>query len=92
MNVTQLLKDVNVLEDHIDQDVEITSLSCDSRTMEAGALFVALPGYRWDGNDYVAEAVQKGAKAIVCQRPPVIPVPYILGEDAREALAVLAAN
>lgn len=92
MNLSQLLKGVTLLVDHIGQDIEITSLSCDTRTMEPGALFVALPGYHWDGSDFIREALQKGAVAVLCTKCPEEPGPYLVVEDARAALATLSAN
>ncbi len=44
---------------------EISSLSCDSRTTEPNSLFVALTGAQFNGNDYIKDAVAKGAKVIV---------------------------
>lgn len=68
------------------QDVEITSLSYDTRTMEPGALFFALPGYKTDGRHFVDEAFRKGAAAVVCP-PPVEDSRCIQVEEPRRALA-----
>ena len=46
-----------VLGHSCDQDVDISSLSCDSRTVTPGALFVAIPGEHADGTQYIAQAV-----------------------------------
>lgn len=45
-----------------------TSVSTDTRTIEPGSLFVALVGDRFDGHDFVGEAVARGAAGIVVQR------------------------
>ena len=45
------------------------SVSIDTRTMEQGALFVALPGTQVDGHDYVASALAKGAAAALVSKP-----------------------
>lgn len=92
MKLSQLLNGVTLLEDHIGQDVEITSLSCDTRTMEPGALFAALPGYRFDGNKFIKEALKKGAAAVLCAAPPEEEGPWLVTEDPRAAFALLAAN
>jgi len=47
-----------------DLGVEVRSLATDSRTVEPGALFFALPGSRTDGRRFVAEALQRGAVAV----------------------------
>jgi UDP-N-acetylmuramoyl-tripeptide--D-alanyl-D-alanine ligase len=51
-------------------DVEIRSATIDSRLVSPGALFVALRGERSDGNDFVVEAIEKGAVAIIAERAP----------------------
>lgn len=71
------------------QDVEITSLSYDTRTLEPGALFFALPGYKTDGRRFIDEAFQKGAAAVVAP-PPVEDARCIQVEDPRRALAEAA--
>ena len=92
MKLSQLLDGITLLENHLGQDVEITSLSCDTRTMEQGALFVALPGYHWDGNDFIPEALRKGAAAILCTEAPEGEGPYLIAKNPRAALAILSAN
>nr|NIV33779.1 UDP-N-acetylmuramoylalanyl-D-glutamyl-2, 6-diaminopimelate--D-alanyl-D-alanine ligase [Anaerolineae bacterium] len=51
-------------------DVEIRSAVIDSRLVSPGALFVALRGERCDGNDFVVEAIEKGAVAVIAERAP----------------------
>ena len=46
-------------------DVDITSLSADSRTVAPGTLFAALPGTVLDGRDYIQSAIDNGASAIL---------------------------
>ena len=74
----------------VGRDVEITSISTDSRTLEPGALFVAIAGARWQGMAYVSEALDRGAVAI-CGSAPVPGVPTLLSGNPRRALAALAA-
>ncbi len=92
MKLSQLLAGLSLLEDRIGQDIEITSLSCDTRTIEPGALFVALPGYHWDGSDFIEEALERGAAAVLCTRPPREEGPWLITENPRKAFAALSAN
>lgn len=92
MKLSQLLEGLVLRENHFGSDVEITSLCCDSRTLTAGALFVALPGYRFDGNEFIGTALQKGALVVLCERAPREAGPWLVVEDARAALAILSAN
>ncbi|MBM4430677.1 MAG: UDP-N-acetylmuramoyl-L-alanyl-D-glutamate--2,6-diaminopimelate ligase, partial [Chloroflexi bacterium] len=78
-------------------DVEITGLACDSRRVQPGDLFVAVPGVDVDGHSFIPAALQRGAVAVVGQRPASevfahgSPVPYIAVADSRQALGWLAA-
>ena len=47
------------------RDLNIKSLSCDSRNTQEGSLFVALKGTKEDGADFIAEALQKGARVVI---------------------------
>lgn len=75
------------------RDAEITGMAYDSRAVRPGDLFVALPGLRVDGQRFSAEAVARGAAAILCQREPdgEPAVPHVLAPDARAAMADVAA-
>lgn len=62
----------------------------DSRDASPGTLFIAFPGERVDGHDYVAAAVAAGAVAAVTQHPVDAGVPCLVVEDPQAALAALA--
>jgi UDP-N-acetylmuramoyl-L-alanyl-D-glutamate--2,6-diaminopimelate ligase len=72
-------------------DVTITGIAYDSRLVRPGDLFAALPGAEHDGHDFVAEAVTRGAAALLVERPVAIPVSQLVANDSRAALAGLAA-
>jgi len=76
-------------------DVEISDLAYDSRQARPGSLFVAVPavggGARSGGYAFIAEALSRGAIAVVAQHDiDHVPVPAVLVSDARAALADLA--
>jgi len=58
-----------------DSGVRVTGVAIDSRTVEPGMLFVAFPGDRADGHDFIDEAVDKGAAAVVFARNPSVGAP-----------------
>lgn len=91
MKLSRLIRGI-ALTDRVGQDVEITSLTCDSRMVTSGALFVAIEGERYDGTAFIQEAMDKGAAAVVCRRPPENPGPWLLTEDPRRAFGLLSAN
>src|SRR5262245_58296095 len=45
-------------------DLNITQISCDTREDQGGTLFVALPGFKFKGEDFIQEAIRKGAAAV----------------------------
>jgi len=64
----------------------------DSRRVEPGVLFAAVPGQHADGHDHAAEAAAHGAVALLVERPlPAIALPQVVVTAARPALAVAAA-
>jgi UDP-N-acetylmuramoyl-L-alanyl-D-glutamate--2,6-diaminopimelate ligase len=74
-------------------DPEISSLCHDSREAGPGSLFFALPGAKSDGAEFVAQAVERGAAAAVVQRAPdQSTCPLIVVENARAAMADVAAE
>lgn len=71
--------------------IEVKGVSSDSRTVKRGEVFVALSGGEYDGEDFIEEAIFRGASAIVCEHAGGQDVPYICTEDVRSALSYLAA-
>ena len=67
----------------------VKSVSIDSRTIEPGALFVAIKGERFDGHSFIPDVLKKGALAVISQQPAEGSV--ILVEDTLEAYQALAA-
>ena len=81
--------------EEIVKDREISSVVYDSRYVTKGCLFVCMEGVRYDGHDFAADAVRKGAAAIVVSRPIVgvdeKEVALIKVKDTRYALAFISA-
>lgn len=77
--------------------LEITGLTADSRRIEAGFLFAALPGTQADGRDFIDQAVAKGAVAVLAPSGTKIkrydpPVLLIQDPEPRRRLALMAAT
>jgi UDP-N-acetylmuramoyl-L-alanyl-D-glutamate--2,6-diaminopimelate ligase len=78
-----------------DREVQISGISFDSRKVEKGHLFVAIKGLTTDGHDYIAKAIELGARAILCEIMPAdLPseVVFIQSENSSHALAICASN
>jgi len=83
-------------------DVEITGIALNSKQVRPGNLFVAISGSQVDGHRYIADALKRGAVAVVGQLRPdelqalfphiaMAPHPYVRVPDPRRALAYLSA-
>ncbi|MGH2947530.1 MAG: UDP-N-acetylmuramoyl-L-alanyl-D-glutamate--2,6-diaminopimelate ligase [Solirubrobacteraceae bacterium] len=72
--------------------VEIGGLAYDNRAVEPGTLFFCVPGFTRDGHDFAADAVARGAVALVVARPVGAGVPEVQVDDVRAAMAVAAAR
>jgi len=79
-----------------DARAELAGLTADSRAVAPGFLFAALPGARADGRGFIAEAVRRGAAAVLAPEgtewpPGVPPRPLLTAADPRRAFARMAA-
>jgi len=72
-------------------NVEIEGVTTDSRSIEAGQLFVALQGPNFDAHDFAEKAVQAGARALLVNREVAVPVPQLVVEDTLKALGQMGA-
>jgi UDP-N-acetylmuramoyl-tripeptide--D-alanyl-D-alanine ligase len=71
--------------------LEFCGVAIDSRALQPGMLFAALPGERVDGHDFAQAAASAGAAAILCSKPLPGPLPQLLVADVQQALGQLAA-
>lgn len=71
---------------------DITGLTSDSRKVKPGDLFVSIPGARHDGTQFIGQAIERGAVAVVAEREFSAPagVGAVIVPDARFALSALA--
>ena len=74
-----------------DGSVDVQGVRHDSRTIEAGDLFVAIPGATTDGTRYVSQAIKRGAIAVASQTKLPVGVPQLIVGDPRRSLGLLAA-
>ncbi len=77
------------------KNIEIKGVSIDSRTLQKGNLFVPIIGPNFDGHDYVTQALEAGASAVLWEKKRFLPdstLPVVLVDDTYEALVELAKN
>ncbi len=91
MTVSELARVISA-ETRGDGRIGFSSVSTDSRTVSAGALFVALSGERFDGHDYVARALENGAVAALVERAVDVDLPQLIVADSKRAFGAAAAH
>jgi UDP-N-acetylmuramoyl-L-alanyl-D-glutamate--2,6-diaminopimelate ligase len=73
-------------------DINISGVTADSRQVQPGALFVAVRGVDLDGHNYITDAIQRGAAAVVGEGQfEALPLPYLRARNSRLVFAQLAA-
>ena len=73
-------------------EIEISGLAYRSTSVAPGTLFFCVPGFSSDGHDFAPDAVDRGAVALVCERPLGLGVPEIVVPDVRAAMPGVAAR
>jgi UDP-N-acetylmuramoyl-L-alanyl-D-glutamate--2,6-diaminopimelate ligase len=94
MKLRDVLEGLALLESDADGGEEILGIAYNSKSVRPGYLFAALKGQSRNGMDFVAEAEANGAAAVLSSwpKPPATGLAWIRVADARETLALAAAN
>lgn len=94
MQLKQLLSEVACKTVEGDLEREVTGVTYDSRRVSAGKIFVACRGLKTDGHDYISEAIDRGAIAVVCEQNGFASrkATKIVVDNCREAMAKMAAE
>jgi UDP-N-acetylmuramoyl-L-alanyl-D-glutamate--2,6-diaminopimelate ligase len=95
----KLLKDilykVNIVSVIGSTDLNFNKIEFNSRSISKNDLFIAIKGNDLDGNFYISQAIDNGAKIILCESSPKIIVKgisYVIIKDSRQSLAIISAN
>src|SRR5918993_1396536 len=90
MDLERLVTALAPLEVRGGAPTDVTDLAYDTRAVVPGALFFCVPGARADGHDFAPEAVERGAAALVVERPVEAAVPQLVVPSTRAAMAIAA--
>lgn len=105
--LSQLLKEVELIDTSGSLEVETTGIEYDSKKIKKGSIFVAIKGFQVDGADFIDDAIEKGADVVVFEEEKTkkdrLPKPYFMNkkgeittaisvEDSRKALASLSSE
>lgn len=95
MILSDILNGVDVLDILGNKEIEISEIVFDSRKAVENSLYIAIKGTLVDGHQYIPSAIEKGAKAIVCEVFPEQKeegITYIKVENSSKVLGLLASN
>jgi len=95
MKLSHILSNIRAIEVKGSTSISISSIEFDSRKAESECLFVATRGTQVDGHKYIAQAIDSGAMAIVCETLPKEikeGISYIKVENSQEALGHMAST
>jgi UDP-N-acetylmuramoyl-L-alanyl-D-glutamate--2,6-diaminopimelate ligase len=90
MDLERLVTALGPLEVRGGAPTDVTDLAYDAAAVVPGALFFCVPGERADGHDFAVEAVERGAGALVVERPLELSVPQLVVTSARSAMPIAA--
>ena len=92
MKLNEVLKNIHPIKIIGDAEVEITGVNIDSRRIKAGHLFIAMKGTQVDGHQFIAKAIELGAKSILCEDIPesVTGVTYVQVASTEDAAGKVA--
>lgn len=91
MELSALLHDVEMQTETV-QEVEISGITDRSADVKTGDLFVCIPGRHADGHRFAGQAAERGAAALVTQRPLPVALPQVIVSDPRRAYAQICGN
>ena len=91
----ELLQGITITKTVGNKEIQITSITFDSREIIKGSLFIAIKGTTTDGHKFIGQAIDQGAAGIVCETIPSEcneHVIYVQTDDAEKAMGILARN
>lgn len=102
MRLDRIIRNSGAAVSKADGQIDISSITSDSRTVTRASLFVAVKGFAVDGHEYISRAIGKGARAVVYEDKEVLEkqidgmdtegIVFIHTESSRHSLAIMAAN
>ncbi|NEU29470.1 UDP-N-acetylmuramoyl-L-alanyl-D-glutamate--2,6-diaminopimelate ligase [bacterium LRH843] len=92
MRLEELLRPLRFTVNKVDTNPIVHRLEMDSRKVQEGTVFFCVKGYTVDGHDYAKQAEERGAIAIIAERPLSVSVPVIIVPDTKRVMAQLACH
>ena len=92
MNLSKIIESIKPKEVLNFKDVDIKGISYNSKTINSHEIFVCLKGEHVDGHDFAQNAFEKGAIALLTEKPLNIEIPQLIVSSTQESIADLAAT
>ncbi|MFA5713840.1 MAG: UDP-N-acetylmuramoyl-L-alanyl-D-glutamate--2,6-diaminopimelate ligase [Bacteroidales bacterium] len=88
MRLRELTEKIEILQENHLGNPQVESIAFDSRKVNEGCLFVAIKGSNSDGHNYIDDAIERGAVAVICEEPSHLSkeVPIFVTPESKEAL------
>jgi len=92
MNLLEIVKNIEVKYTKGKLDLEFKGISTDTRRLSEGEIFLAIKGKNFDGHDFLKEAEEKGAKAVIVEKIPEVnlKIPILLVNNTVNTLGEIA--
>tara|TARA_B100001778_G_C18584986_1_gene629412 strand:- start:578 stop:2029 length:1452 start_codon:yes stop_codon:yes gene_type:complete len=93
-SLNNIISNIGIMNQNILHDINVTGVSMNSNLVDEGNIFVAIKGLNSDGHDFIDQAIDSGASAIVTNGRDLgsLSVPQIKVKDTRRALSAIAAE
>lgn len=92
MELRSILQGIETKKVTASLDIDIKGVTQNSKNIQDGYIFVALKGARFDGNEFIPNALKAGAVCVVTDTEQKDGVPYILVDSPRQAMSAMLSN
>lgn len=90
--LSEIIPGIEIVKAVGDQETSVQGIAMDSRQVQPGDLYACVPGLNVDGHDFAAQAVEKGAVALLVERMLPLDVPQLQVDNVRGVMGLVAAN
>jgi len=90
--LSEVMTGIQIIDTVGDQETVVQGIAMDSRQVQPGDLYICVPGMNADGHDFAAQALEKGAVALLVERILPLDVPQVQVKKVREVMGYVAAN
>ena len=95
--IKDILLNVSYTTKGADLPSYVLDISINSKKVQQNGMFIAISGYKVDGHDYIDQAINQGARVVVCEKLPSFSdnsshTSYVQVDNSKESLGIIASN